>query len=573
MGITRSLVAAIAGTGLAVAGLAAAPGALGAAPADDTGPATSSLAAAARVNIGKAPCKKLPNLKGKKPGQLLKYKELKVDKKLLRGARMFRVLYTKASIDEKDVKAACGLVVIPTKKKKRKAEVVAWAHGTIGLHQSCEPSNNPSGLLGPTAGGIGAINYGDGTHNITGKAENGILQGLIRSGRMVAATDYYSGLGEPAGGMQPYVLGVPAAAAVLDSVRAGIQVADRLEKKGKDPKRWKMATWGHSQGGHAAFWAAQLAKDYYATTKRKKDPKINPVGVAAIAPASSFVADASTPPELIGRHLGDLEMHDPATFIGGKPVGVVGPVLFSLLITAWDQFPGTGRLSASAALPAYPTDVPAPKLEDVLTGPADGNGAAVARDIASDCLDQSAGFKSQPYNTPEQNGFFVQPVWGGPGPDGQWVGALDKTCVDPATSPGLKSWCRWLTYNTPGPSGDNPFNKVPKRANGSGADILVVHGLDDNTVWCKNPAGTVPEPGDCVSRQLYDSMAGSCSTNTVRLDLYAKTNLSPATHGSVTGQIADNGKQKYKGSRLAKFFNGAFKNSLKNGCRATVVNR
>jgi hypothetical protein len=568
MSIVQRTVALAATTGL-LAGLGL-PAASAADEPQDV--ASSTLSAAAKINLGKAPCTKKPNLKGKKPGELLKAKELKVDGALLKGARMFRVLYTKANVDEKDVVAACGLVVVPKDPKKRKAEVVAWAHGTIGLHQSCEPSNNPEGFLGPTAGGIGAVSYGDGTHTTTGTARDGILQGLIRAGRMVTATDYYSGLGEPADAMQSYVLGVPAAAAVIDGARVGIQLAATLEKKGKDPTRWKMATWGHSQGGHAAFWAAQLAKDYLAATKRKREPRIDPVGVAAIAPAASFVADETSPPELNGYHLGDREMHDPATFIGGSPVGVVGPVLFSLLVTAWDGYPDTGTLSPSAKLPGYPTDVQRPRLEDILTGPAQGNGAAVARDIASECLGVSAGFKSQPYNTPEVNGFFVQPLWGGPAPDGQWRGALDTTCADAAAAPQFKAWCRWLTYNMPGPQGTNPFTKVPQRADGSGADILIVQGLDDNTIWCKEPSGRLPEGRDCISRQLYDSLSPACADTTVRLDLYARTNVSPASHGSVTGQIADNGKQRFKGSRLAKFFNGAFGDTLADGCRAAVVN-
>ena len=40
----------------------------------------------------------------------------------------------------------------------------------------------------------------------------------------------------------------------------------------------------------------------------------------------------------------------------------------------------------------------------------------------------------------------------------------------------------------------------------------------------------------------------------------------------LTSQIADNGKARYRGSRMDKFLNGAFKNSLKSGCKATVPN-
>lgn len=526
-------------------------------------------AAAAKMNTGKAPCKKLPDLKGKKPGQLLKYKELKVDPKVLSGARMFRVLYTTSGVDEKDVQATCGLVVLPSKKQGRTNEIVAYAHGTIGMHQSCQPSNDPKAFIGP---GLGAISYGTGKYAVRGKSENGIMQGLIDAGRMVTATDYYSGLGEPKSAQQSYVLGLPAGAAVLDSTRAGIQLVAGLQR-GKDPKSWKVATWGISQGGHGALWAAQLAKDYFSATRLKKDPRIKPVGVAAIVPASSFVATDATPPELVGRHLGDLEMHEPATVVNGRPVGVMGPSLFSLVVTSWDKYPGTGTLRDDAKFPGYPASVPHPQMEDVLTKPGAGNGIAVAEGISAGCLTASSALATQIYNQPATYGFFIQPVWGGPtGPEGAWQGQLDRTCLDPATPQTLKSWCTWLEYNMPGPDGRNPFNKIPKRADGSNADVLIAEGMADNVVWCVNAGKRVAGPEDCMARQLYDSLAPACGTASVRLDLFAKTKKSPATHGSTAGQIADNGKAKFKGSRLAKFFNGAFKDSLKSGCIATVVN-
>ena len=528
----------------------------------------SVLAGGAKINKGKAPCNKLPSLKGKKPGQLLKHKELSVNPALLQGARMFRVLYTTAGVDEKNVQASCGLVLIPKKPKNRSNEVVAYAHGTIGMHQSCQPSNNPDSWLTS----LGAISYGQGKSAVKGKQKFGILQGLIDQGRMVTGTDYYSGLGQPASAQQNYVLGVPAGAAVLDSVRAGAQLEKALEKKGKDPKSWKVATWGISQGGHAAFWAAQLAKDYFTATKLKKDPSFKPVGTAAVVPASSFVATSATPPDLIGRHLGDLEMHEPAAVVNGNPVGNMGALLFSLVVTSWEKYPGSGTLQAGAKFPGYPNSVPAPQLDEVLTGPAEGNGQEVAQGIAGGCLNASLALLTNPYNQPEFHAFFNQPMWGGPGPDGDWVGKIDATCLDPAADPDFNSWCTWLAYNQPGPNGQNPFNKIPRRANGSYADVLIAEGMADNVVWCMNSGTSLPSGADCLARQLYDSLTPACSSASIQLDVFAKTNKSPATHISTYAQIADNGKARYRGSRMDKFLNGAFKNSLKSGCKATVPN-
>jgi hypothetical protein len=55
-------------------------------------------------------------------------------------------------------------------------------------------------------------------------------------------------------------------------------------------------------------------------------------------------------------------------------------------------------------------------------------------------------------------------MWGGPGPDGDWVGQIDTTCLIPDADPAFATWCTWLAYNQPGPDGQNPFSKIPLRA-------------------------------------------------------------------------------------------------------------
>jgi hypothetical protein len=381
---------------------------------------------------------------------------------------------------------------------------------------------------------------------------------------MVAATDYSAGLGQPADAQQHYVLGVPAGAAVLDSARAAAQLAARL---GTRPKSWELATWGHSQGGHAALWAGQLAKDYIDATRTGTDPGFDLVGVAALAPATSFVATATTPPDLIGRHLGDLEMHEPAGTAGGRSIGAVGPLLFSLVTSAWDAYARVG--TPSGAFPGYPTAVPAPRSDQVLTA----QGLQTARAVAAGCLDAGAASQAIPYGDPAKNAFFVQPVWGGPAANGRWQGALDRTCLDPAGNASLQSWCTWLAYNQPGPDGINPFPKIPLRTDGSYADVLIAQGMADNIVYCQRPGTAVPTGVDCLSRQYFDSLAAACSTASVTLELFAKRTRSPATHTSVAGQIADNGKARFQGSALATFFNRAFTDRLKPGCRAQVAPR
>ena len=121
--------------------------------------------------------------------------------------------------------------------------LIAWAHGTTGLGDSCAPSN---------------------------EAENDQLaQALVGFGYAVVATDY-EGLGTP--GVHPYVVGASEAHSVLDSVRAvyelGLPVTDE----------W--VVFGHSQGGHAAMFTGQLQSTYA--------PELNMIGVVAGAPPSQL---------------------------------------------------------------------------------------------------------------------------------------------------------------------------------------------------------------------------------------------------------------------------------------------
>lgn len=564
--LRRTLATTIALGVMAGSGLAAAATPDPAASGDS--PVTAS--AADPLNVALRPCRNQPDLKNRKPGQLVHYREIPVDPALMTGARMFRVLYTTTGVDERKVQATCGLVVIPTGKQRN--QVVAWAHGTVGVHQTCQPSNDPDRFL---AGG--AIKYGTGPNAVAGTPANGILQGLIDQGRMITATDYYSGLGQSVTHQQNYIAGVPAGAAVLDSVRVGIKVAKKVEKT--EYSSWRLALWGASQGGHSALWAGQLARKYYRTTALRDAPAIKLVGTVADVPASSFVATAKSSRNLIGRHLGDLDMHSPLTKIGGLDVGAAGPILFSQVMTSWAQYAADGNVSKSAKFPGYPRGI-VPKLDQVLTGAADGAGADTARTVVKTCVNEAGlttlAAETQRFLTdPATNGFFVQPVWGKPDAQGQWQGQLDRTCLSGSADKGLAKWCRWLAYNMPGPEGINPFPKIARKTDGSYAPLLIGQGMDDTLIYCQNPGTTVPGPRDCMSRQLYDSLSTSkvCRSTRIQLDLFAQTPSSPASHLSTTLQLADNGQAAYKGSRMDDFLNDTFAGKVRSGCSATVVNK
>jgi pimeloyl-ACP methyl ester carboxylesterase len=125
--------------------------------------------------------------------------------------------------------------------------VVAWAHPTTGVADICAPSTNPE--------------FFDTIPH---------LPALIALDYVVAATDY-AGLGTP--GPHPYLVGESEGRSVLDAVRA----AANLPKTGAGPR---FVAWGHSQGGHAALFAGQMARRYA--------PNLALVGVAAIAPATEL---------------------------------------------------------------------------------------------------------------------------------------------------------------------------------------------------------------------------------------------------------------------------------------------
>ncbi|MCT2585867.1 alpha/beta hydrolase family protein [Actinophytocola gossypii] len=120
--------------------------------------------------------------------------------------------------------------------------VLAWAHGTTGIGDDCAPSEDPS---------------------LAGYTEQ--LAAFLEAGYAVTATDY-AGLGTP--GDHPYLIPESAGRSVVDSVRA---IRDLHPDLGD---RWVAI--GHSQGGHAAIAAAEVADGH------------DLVGVVSYAPAPNM---------------------------------------------------------------------------------------------------------------------------------------------------------------------------------------------------------------------------------------------------------------------------------------------
>jgi alpha-beta hydrolase superfamily lysophospholipase len=102
------------------------------------------------------------------------------------------------------------------------------------------------------------------------------LGSLLQQGVVVAATDY-QGLGTP--GPARFAIGLSAGRAVLDAARA----ARGLAAAGAGGR---VVLHGHSEGGHAVLWAAELAHAYA--------PELQVLGVAASAPGAELAAGLKT---------------------------------------------------------------------------------------------------------------------------------------------------------------------------------------------------------------------------------------------------------------------------------------
>jgi pimeloyl-ACP methyl ester carboxylesterase len=165
------------------------------------------------------------------------------------GGRAYRLLYrTERANGSAAVSGAMAIVPLaPAPAGGR--PVLAWAHGTIGLGRGCAPSRRSDPLQATPW-----------------------MEDAIANGFAVIATDY-AGLGTA--GPNGYLLGRAEARDVLNSVRALDAVPDAHPSR-----RWTVL--GHSQGGHAAVWAAELA--------RQELPDRPLLGVAVGAPALNLDA-------------------------------------------------------------------------------------------------------------------------------------------------------------------------------------------------------------------------------------------------------------------------------------------
>lgn len=173
--------------------------------------------------------------------------------------RAWRIMYRSTDLNGKAV-IATGVVVTPMRPGARSGSrtVVAWGHPTTGVAQSCAPSLGLDPYMG-----------------IEG------MRVLLDRGYTIVATDY-TGMGTA--GPDSYLIGRTEGHNVLDAVRAARAIP--AAQAGSD-----LVLWGHSQGGQAVLFAAELANTYA--------PELNVRAVAAAAPAADLKA-------LMKNHLNDV---------------------------------------------------------------------------------------------------------------------------------------------------------------------------------------------------------------------------------------------------------------------------
>lgn len=168
------------------------------------------------------------------------------------GATQHVVLYHSRAVDGRDI-AVSGAVYLPDGPPPDGGwPIYSWGHGTTGLGDECAPSR--------TGASSGVAWFAE----------------LIERGFVVAATDY-EGLGTP--GDHPYVVGESEGRGMLDAARAARALLGTAASE-------RVVLGGHSQGGGAALFAAELAADYA--------PELVVLGAVAGAPAAELALLTTT---------------------------------------------------------------------------------------------------------------------------------------------------------------------------------------------------------------------------------------------------------------------------------------
>jgi pimeloyl-ACP methyl ester carboxylesterase len=268
--------------------------------------ALAPTAAIAKVRTGPAgPAFYTPpkHTTAKRHGDPIWARKAPASARLAPAGRNTLVLYRSTNAAGK-TDAVSGTITVPKGKAPKGGwPILTWAHGTTGIADSCAPSRDPKGVL---------------TSYVVPD-----LQRWLKAGYAVVRTDY-QGLGTP--GVHGYLIGKDEGRSVLDIVRAARKLDRHLSNR--------VIIAGHSQGGHAALWAAALAKGW--------TPELKVAGTAAFAPASHvgeqgrLIAQLSSPSSitaLAALILRGADSADPSLHVATSLLSDQAAALYPLTLT------------------------------------------------------------------------------------------------------------------------------------------------------------------------------------------------------------------------------------------------
>ncbi|MCB1005453.1 MAG: prolyl oligopeptidase family serine peptidase [Acidimicrobiales bacterium] len=231
------------------------------------------------------------------PGELIRVQPMADDGQVA----TVRIMYHSIDAAGRD-RAVTGVVTYPTSPAPPDGRpVVSLAPGTSGLASPCATSRTgaPAPRYGLDAVGV--------------------------------RTDYI-GLGPP-GDLQPYLSRLSEGHAVIDAVRA----ARHLSAAGAGDEWFSI---GHSQGGHGALSAAELAAGYA--------PELDLLGTVAIAPAAMLDRTYGPIDRIVANIVGVMALYgaptehpeiDPDDYVGPQTAAVAAAVLpTSCIDTIIEQF-------------------------------------------------------------------------------------------------------------------------------------------------------------------------------------------------------------------------------------------
>ncbi len=164
------------------------------------------------------------------PGQMLRTEPLEPALGLAMAGEQRRILYSSTDgVGGKTPVVVSGALFLPQGTAPAGGwPLVAWAHGTTGVADTCAPSWNKRS-----------------------ERDSAYLNAWLQQGFAIVATDY-QGLGTP--GPHPYMTVRPEAYSVLDSARAVLKAFPSIANR--------IVVIGQSQGGGAAFATAGIAPEY-----------------------------------------------------------------------------------------------------------------------------------------------------------------------------------------------------------------------------------------------------------------------------------------------------------------------